>query len=83
MKAYFERPSLRGIARALGAARQTLSGWLKEQGNKHADLAPTLSDVTAQEDVLECDELPRLVQMKSKALAPDWTSGAHDRQVRD
>jgi transposase-like protein len=67
LKAYFERPSMRGIARTFGVARQTLSGWLQEQGNKHPDLEPTLSDVTAQEDVLEYDELQHFVQKKAKS----------------
>jgi transposase-like protein len=44
---------MRGIARTFGVARQTLAGWLQEQGNKHPDLEPTLSDAAAQEDVLE------------------------------
>ncbi len=67
LKAYFERPSMRGIARTFGVARQTLAGWLKEQGNKHPDLEPTLSDVTAQEDVVEYDELQHFVQKKAKS----------------
>ena len=28
---YFERPSMRGIQRATGVSRQTLSGWLKKR----------------------------------------------------
>jgi transposase-like protein len=30
--AYFERPSMRGIERVFGVARQTLAGWLKKSG---------------------------------------------------
>jgi transposase-like protein len=40
MKAYFERPSMSGIARTFGAARQTLADWLLEEGDKHQDQTP-------------------------------------------
>jgi transposase-like protein len=36
LKVYFERPSMRGIARTFGVARQTLAGWLKEDGESSA-----------------------------------------------
>jgi len=36
---YFERPSMRGIQRATGVSRQTLSGWLKK---RHLDAAGEL-----------------------------------------
>ncbi len=43
---YFERPSMRGIQRATGVSRQTLSGWLKK---RHVDAAgeSTLSGANA------------------------------------
>ncbi|PQV64300.1 Transposase [Abditibacterium utsteinense] len=43
---YFERPSMRGIQRATGVSRQTLSKWLKK---RHADEArkPALSGANA------------------------------------
>ncbi len=31
LRAYLERPSMRGIQRAFGVSRQTLSGWLKKR----------------------------------------------------
>jgi transposase-like protein len=83
LKGYFERPSMRGIARTFGVARQTLAGWLKEEAQKHPDLEATLSEVPTGQDVLEYDELQHFVKKKSKTLALDRTSDAHDRQVRD
>ncbi len=71
LKAYFERPSMRGVARTFGVARQTLSGWLKEEGEKHPDLEPTLRDVPIEQDVLEYDELQHFVKKKPKAVALD------------
>ncbi len=71
LKVYFERPSMRGIARTFGVARQTLVGWLKEEAEKHPDLEATLSDVPAGQDVLEYDELQHFVQKKSKTVALD------------
>ncbi len=53
LRAYFERPSMRGIERVFGVARQTVSVWLKEQGEKHPDLEPALSDVPIGQDVPE------------------------------
>lgn len=32
LAAYYERPSLRGIERVFGVARQTLAGWLTKSG---------------------------------------------------
>jgi transposase-like protein len=37
LKVYFERPSMPGIGRTFGVARQTLAGWLKEEAQKHPD----------------------------------------------
>ena len=71
LKVYFERPSMRGIARSFGVARQTLAGWLKEEAEKHPDLEATLSDVPTGQDVLEYDELQHFVQKKSKTMALD------------
>jgi transposase-like protein len=67
LKAYFERPSMGGIERVFGVARQTVSAWLKQQGEKHADLEATLSDVPAEQDVLEYDQLQHFVQKKAKS----------------
>ena len=55
-----------GIERVFGVARQTVSAWLKEQGEKHPDLEPTLADVPTEQDVLEYDELQHFVQKKAK-----------------
>ncbi len=71
LKAYLERPSMRGIARTFGVARQTLADWLKEEGDKHPDLESTLGDVPNEQDVLEYDELQHFVQKKPKTLALD------------
>jgi len=71
LKAYFERPSMRGIERIFGVARQTVSSWLKEQAQEHPDLESTLQDVPSQQDVLEYDELQHFVKMESKAVALD------------
>jgi transposase-like protein len=62
---------MRGIARTFGVARQTLAGWLKEEGDKHSDLEATLSDVSTKQDVLEYDELQHFVKKKPKAVALD------------
>ena len=77
LKAYFERPSLRGIEGVFGVARQTVSTWLKQQGEKHPDWTPnqalvwgpeaTLRDVPTEQDVLEYDELQHFVQKKAKS----------------
>ena len=32
LAAYYERPSMRGLERIFGVARQTLAGWLKKGG---------------------------------------------------
>ncbi len=67
LKVYFERPSMRGIARTFGIARQTLAEWLREEGDKHPGLESTLSDVPAEQDVLEYDELQHFVKKKAKS----------------
>ena len=66
LKAYFERPSMRGIERVFGVARQTVSAWLKQAAEKHPDLEATLGDVPAQQNVPEYDELQHFVQKKAK-----------------
>jgi transposase-like protein len=71
LRVYFERSSMRGIARVFGVARQTLAGWLKEESDKHPDLESTLWDVPAGKDVLEYDELQHFVKKKSKTVALD------------
>ena len=37
LAAYHERPSMRGIERMFGVARQTLAGWLKKSRRARAD----------------------------------------------
>ncbi len=61
---------MRGIERVFGVARQTVSAWLRQQGEKHPDLEATLGDVPTEQDVLEYDELQHFVK-KPKALALD------------
>jgi hypothetical protein len=51
-----------GIPLTLGVAQQTLSGWAKDESDKHHDAEPTHSDVATNPDVLEYDELQLLVQ---------------------
>lgn len=63
LRAYQERPSMRGISRVFGIARQTLARWLKHQGESLPDLADTLATVRVG-DVLELDELWSFVQRK-------------------
>jgi hypothetical protein len=66
--AYFQLPSLRGIERVFGVARQTVSAWLKQQAQKHPALEATLRDVPTEQDVLEYDELQHyFVQKKAKS----------------
>jgi transposase-like protein len=38
LKAYFERPSMRGIEHVFRVTRQTVSAWLRQQGEKHPHL---------------------------------------------
>ncbi len=76
LKAYFERPSMRGIARTFSLARQTLAGWLKEgwlkeEGDKHPDLESTLSNVPTEQEVLEYDELQHFVKKKREKVVLD------------
>jgi transposase-like protein len=67
LKAYFERPSMRGIERVFGVARQTVSAWLKQQAEKQPNLEATLGDIPSEQDVLEYDELQHFVQKKAKS----------------
>ena len=71
LKAYFERPSMRGIERVFGVARQTVSSWLRQQAQKQPNLEATLADVAGEQDVLEYDELQHFVKKKPKAVALD------------
>jgi len=50
---YQERSSMRGIERAFGVSRRTLSAWLKEQANDLPPLEETLQPV-------ECKKIPML-----------------------
>jgi transposase-like protein len=65
LDAYFERPSMRGIARIFKVSRQTLATWLIELGKKEEfkDLNASLNDVP-HNDTLELDELCSFVQKK-------------------
>jgi transposase-like protein len=67
LKAYFERPSMRGIERVFGVARQTVSTWLKQAAEKQPNLEATLEDFATEQDVLEYDELQHFVQKKAKS----------------
>jgi transposase-like protein len=67
LKAYFERPSMRGIERVFGVARQTVSTWLKQAAEKQPNLEATLEDVPSEQDVLEYDELQHFVKKKAKS----------------
>ena len=66
LSAYFERPSMRGIARVFHISRNTLRDWLIQEGHKNPDLMPTLQDVPTQGDILEYDELQHFVKKKRK-----------------
>ena len=63
LRAYQERPSMRGIKRIFGVARQTLARWLKEKAASLPDLSDTL-DEAKDDDVLELDELWSFVLKK-------------------
>ena len=55
INAYYERPSMRGIERVFGVARQTLAAWLKKAASAQAipeTLVPARPD-----DTLELDEI--------------------------
>jgi transposase-like protein len=71
LDAYFDRPSMGGLARIFHISRNTLRDWLVEQGEKYADLTDTLHDVPTSGDVLEYDELQHFVKKKRKKMAMD------------
>ncbi len=84
LDAYFERPSMRGIARIFHISRNTLSAWLKEEAEKQPDLSHTLTDVPSTGDVLEYDELqphgrPRFCKKKDQKR---WLWTVISRQTR-
>ena len=64
LRAYQERPSMRGIERIFGLVRQTLARWLKEKAAGLPDLVDTLDEAKA-DDVLELDELWSFVLKKT------------------
>jgi insertion element IS1 protein InsB len=64
LRAYQERPSMRGIQRAFGVARQTLARWLREKAASLLDLVDTLMPAQP-DDVLELDELWSFVLKKA------------------
>jgi len=66
LAAYFERPSMRGIARIFHISRNTLRDWLVQEGEKNLDLSETLQDVPTSGDILEYDELQHFVKKKAK-----------------
>lgn len=63
LKAYQERPSMRGITRIFGVARTTLASWLKRLADCLPGLEETLSE-PKPDDVLELDELWSFVYSK-------------------
>ncbi len=63
LRAYQERPSMRGINRIFGVARQTLARWLKDKAASLPDLCDTL-DEAKEDDILELDELWSFVLKK-------------------
>jgi transposase-like protein len=63
LRAYQERPSMRGISRIFGVARQTLAGWLKQKAKTLPKMPDTLAPVRPG-DVLELDELWSFVYSK-------------------
>jgi IS1 family transposase/transposase-like protein len=65
LKAYLERPSLRGLARIFGMARQTIARWVSEHVHSLPDLHQTVEPAKA-DDVLEVDEVWSFVQSKAQ-----------------
>ena len=61
---YLERVSMRGIARVLGIARQTLARWIEQWATQLPDLSETLEPFQPG-DVLELDELWSFVAQKA------------------
>jgi len=64
LRIYLERASMRGVARILGIARQTLARWITEAASRLPDLADTLEEARP-DDLLELDELWSFVLKKS------------------
>jgi insertion element IS1 protein InsB len=63
LRAYQERPSMRGIERIFGVARQTLAAWLKKKFRTPPTLRATLLPVQA-DDRLELDEVWSFVRKR-------------------
>lgn len=55
LRAYLERPSMRGIQRIFGVSRKTLAAWIKKKLSTLPSLRQTLPAAEA-DDVLEVDE---------------------------
>lgn len=55
LRAYLERPSMRGISRIFGVSRKTLAAWIKKKVQTLPSLKQTLPPPKAN-DVLEVDE---------------------------
>jgi IS1 family transposase len=64
IRAYQERPSMRGIERIFDVCRQTLSKWLKKKVENQPPLEETLM-LVHEDDILELDELWSFVQNKN------------------
>ena len=69
LRAYHERPSLRGLERTFGVARQTVAKWLKEKADSLPDTLPLAK--TQPDDVLELDELWSFVESKKQMMDLD------------
>ncbi len=64
MRAYFERSSMRGVARIFGVARQTLARWLTTKARALPPLFSTLIG-GGPDEILELDELWSFVHKKT------------------
>lgn len=78
LKAYLERPSLRGLTRIFGIARQTIARWLTQHVQGLPDLAQTVDPAEA-DDVLEIDEIWSFVHSKAQKR---WLWAAICRRTR-
>jgi IS1 family transposase/transposase-like protein len=77
---YWERASMRGVARVLGIARKTFARWIREAAENLPPLADTLEDAQP-EGVLELDELWSFVLKKSNKRWIWVALCRHTRQV--
>lgn len=63
LRAYLERPSMRGISRSFGVSRKALAAWIKKKVNALPSLKQTLPAPKAQ-DVLEVDDAWSVVRKR-------------------